>query len=159
MAWPAHLFCQQVALGWVCDVFSGTVSGSHGKLHIRGRWKRLRRMKENAYEATRLHQGRRGWREGARALGLRIPGSAVSLEHTEWPGNSAPAAATGQLLGHCALKCLYTELKEVKDPRPTLPSRDESRAPTLTDLSGNPGPHPPLAFPLFFFFKFFCCCC
>lgn len=54
-------------------------------------------------------QGRRGWRGGARALGLH-----ARREHTEWPANTAPVATTGQLLGLCVLKGLYTEVKEVK---------------------------------------------
>lgn len=53
-AWPAHLFCQQVTLGWVCDLFRNTVSGSHHKFHIGWNWKRLMRINENAHEATWL---------------------------------------------------------------------------------------------------------
>lgn len=36
-----------------------------------------------------------------------------------------PVAATGQSLGLCVLKCLYTEEKEVKLSLPIIEGRDE----------------------------------
>lgn len=59
-AWPAHLFRQQVALGWVYDLFSNTVSGSYCKLHMDGNWKRLMRTNENVREATRFSMKKAG---------------------------------------------------------------------------------------------------
>lgn len=110
--WPAHLFCQRVALGWIRDLCSNTVSCSHRKLHVRRRWKRLMRTKENAWEATWLNQKRQG---------RRVQGSSVAHSREQRSRrlhrvarNVAPVAYTEKLSWHCVLKCLYTQVKWVE---------------------------------------------